>query len=723
MPAPASPTTALGTPTVSPGSANSPANSPAFLNAAQTAYNDLNSGNYAGAWNAALGTSSMFGTNMGSTTTDPLLQALETSKGLQAFDPSKQWNQSSLDAYYAAFNGTGAYHGNNAGNQYLGKNPYGDWGAASAISSGSDQAANIAQEGMTPDVARFAGARPTKSFLSKYGTDIAALGLAIAAPYAIGALAPEVSAAAAIGTSGATGAATGAIGSIGAGALYGAGSGAALGALSGGNVGKDALLGAVGGGIGAGASTLGSYYGVPGAVSNLVGGEAKNLATGAIQGTPTAQGGNGSQAVNNGAAVAAENRGSTVLPPGMSNTGNIGNICSGGQGYNGNMASTDATLGSTLAGALPGVLNAGATTGAAFAGSNAIQNADKNAITTQQTNLGNIQGVWGAQQKLGQGADTSLGSALGTNGQPANYSGFENMPGYQFAVQQGTQAINRQAAAMGSAYTPNTSAAVGQYVTGTAMSDYNTYISQLMGAAGLGTTANQGLQTANQTTANNVSGLQMGIGEAQAGAYNTSGAAASGLFSPNGAGTSLVNYLGKGLGGTSGGNSGGNSGGVNNNGGGGLYQGGLGPTDTGVGNGSFGSGYDPSTGQPWISPTDPGAIPTMDPGNIQMTMPTIDPSIDTSGTGAFTDTGSGSYDPTAFLGGSDPTSIFSDRRLKTDIEKIGEASNGLSVYSFKYVWDKVKTHVGYMADEVQRLYPHAVGSRGGYMTVNYSKVP
>ena len=104
--APASSSTGANPVTATPGSANSPANSPAFLKAATTAYNDLNSGNYTGAWDAAIGTSSMFGTNMGSTTTDPLLQALETSKGLLAFDPSKAWNSSSLDAYYNAFNST-----------------------------------------------------------------------------------------------------------------------------------------------------------------------------------------------------------------------------------------------------------------------------------------------------------------------------------------------------------------------------------------------------------------------------------------------------------------------------------------------------------------------------------------------------------------------------------------------------------------------------------------
>jgi len=83
-----SPSTATGAVSATTGSANSPSNSPAFLKAAQTVYGDLNSGNYAGAWNTALGTSSMFGTNMNSATTDPLLQALETSQGLQAFDPT-----------------------------------------------------------------------------------------------------------------------------------------------------------------------------------------------------------------------------------------------------------------------------------------------------------------------------------------------------------------------------------------------------------------------------------------------------------------------------------------------------------------------------------------------------------------------------------------------------------------------------------------------------------
>ena len=49
---------------------------------------DLNSGNYAGAWQAALNSSSLYGTNMNSVTKDPLLAQMEgMNGGLAALDP------------------------------------------------------------------------------------------------------------------------------------------------------------------------------------------------------------------------------------------------------------------------------------------------------------------------------------------------------------------------------------------------------------------------------------------------------------------------------------------------------------------------------------------------------------------------------------------------------------------------------------------------------------
>jgi hypothetical protein len=65
--------------------------------------------------------------------------------------------------------------------------------------------------------------------------------------------------------------------------------------------------------------------------------------------------------------------------------------------------------------------------------------------------------------------------------------------------------------------------------------------------------------------------------------------------------------------------------------------------------------------------------------------------------------------------------IFSDRRLKRDIVKIGTRPDGLGVYEFEYIWGGGR-QIGLMAQEVQGVYPDAIGEAGGYLTVNYSKV-
>jgi len=65
--------------------------------------------------------------------------------------------------------------------------------------------------------------------------------------------------------------------------------------------------------------------------------------------------------------------------------------------------------------------------------------------------------------------------------------------------------------------------------------------------------------------------------------------------------------------------------------------------------------------------------------------------------------------------------IFSDRRLKRNIVKIDTRPDGLGVYEFEYIWGGGR-QIGLMAQEVQGVYPDAVGEAGGYLTVNYSKV-
>ena len=60
----------------------------------------------------------------------------------------------------------------------------------------------------------------------------------------------------------------------------------------------------------------------------------------------------------------------------------------------------------------------------------------------------------------------------------------------------------------------------------------------------------------------------------------------------------------------------------------------------------------------------------------------------------------------------------SDRRLKTNIIKIGQYLNGLNKYSWTYLWGENST--GAMADEVEKLIPEAVKVFYGYKHVNYA---
>lgn len=194
-----------------------------------------------------------------------------------------------------------------------------------------------------------------------------------------------------------------------------------------------------------------------------------------------------------------------------------------------NSSDTSGGLGSLLSGAIGTAANIYGSQNAA----EDISQSEQAAIGVQNQTLGNINNLFTPQTTLGNNAMNTLDSTLGVNGQPANYNNFLNMPGYQFAVQQGTQALQRQAAASGSAYTPNTGAAIGQYVTGTAMQDYNTYISQLQNAAGLGAQANNTLSGANLTVGGNISQLLQNSGMAQASGVSAASGAIGNFLNQN----------------------------------------------------------------------------------------------------------------------------------------------------------------------------------------------
>lgn len=78
--------------------------------------------------------------------------------------------------------------------------------------------------------------------------------------------------------------------------------------------------------------------------------------------------------------------------------------------------------------------------------------------------------------------------------------------------------------------------------------------------------------------------------------------------------------------------------------------------------------------------------------------------------------------PIAILPPTTTEGFPSDRRLKTDIVRVGTLPNGLGVYSFRFTWDRQR-FIGVMADEVEAVMPAAVSvHRSGYKMVNYAMV-
>ncbi len=74
------------------------------------------------------------------------------------------------------------------------------------------------------------------------------------------------------------------------------------------------------------------------------------------------------------------------------------------------------------------------------------------------------------------------------------------------------------------------------------------------------------------------------------------------------------------------------------------------------------------------------------------------------------------------FGGNLLMSMFSDERVKEDIEKVGELYDGTGVYKYHYLWDDpAMTRIGVMAQEVEQTRPDAVHEVGGIKMVDYGR--
>lgn len=67
------------------------------------------------------------------------------------------------------------------------------------------------------------------------------------------------------------------------------------------------------------------------------------------------------------------------------------------------------------------------------------------------------------------------------------------------------------------------------------------------------------------------------------------------------------------------------------------------------------------------------------------------------------------------------SSLFSDERLKENIQRIGE-ENGFPLYEFNYINIPEKRYVGVMAQDVEKIMPEAISEFEGYKKVNYAMI-
>jgi hypothetical protein len=187
------------------------------------------------------------------------------------------------------------------------------------------------------------------------------------------------------------------------------------------------------------------------------------------------------------------------------------------------------------------------------AADNASQDLQQGAHQAQQVEANNQKnaqdfqtGVWsGTQtaeqpyQSVGSTSANALQSLLGKGFQQPTLQDLEKTPGYQFQLQQGTRAIDENAAANGTLLSGNTGTALQSYGQGLAQTAYqndfqnalSTYMANLQGdtaGTGVGLTSTGQLAQAGQAAASNITGLDLRSSEDQALQLNNAAAARAG---------------------------------------------------------------------------------------------------------------------------------------------------------------------------------------------------
>lgn len=133
--------------------------------------------------------------------------------------------------------------------------------------------------------------------------------------------------------------------------------------------------------------------------------------------------------------------------------------------------------------------------------------------------LGKLAGLYGVSTT----GDGTTGAAQVPTSQL--FDEFRATPGYQFQMDQGTQAVARSASARGLLGSGAAVKATARFAGGLADQTYNNYVGQLQSLAGLGQSATGATSAAGQNAANNISSAYTQAGNARASSYANTGSA------------------------------------------------------------------------------------------------------------------------------------------------------------------------------------------------------
>ncbi len=173
------------------------------------------------------------------------------------------------------------------------------------------------------------------------------------------------------------------------------------------------------------------------------------------------------------------------------------------------------------------VIGAVASSQAAQSASNAQNQAADRASQQQQAQLTSQQALEKPYTDSGAAALKELNSQMPDLTKKFSMQDFQQDPGYQFQLAQGTQAMDRSAAARGMLNSAGTMEGINAYGQGLANTDYQQALANFTnnqqqrynmysGIAGMGNTANGQMAQVGMNAANNISNNTMGAANASA---------------------------------------------------------------------------------------------------------------------------------------------------------------------------------------------------------------